>query len=170
MSRVSSVVEGATELDQVWGKRRAYYELFMSDYVDSLARVEPSLVELCRIRVAQLVESAFDASLRYEPAVEAGLTEEKIAALPQYPDSELFSARERAALEFTEQFVIQSSSISDDDVARLTAHLTPEEFIYLTKALGVIDQFARTNSALRIAPAEAVSPTMPHFALQTANS
>jgi alkylhydroperoxidase family enzyme len=82
----------------------------------------------------------------------------------------LFTERERAVLEYAEQFVIQSSSISDDDVARVQAHLTPEEFVYLTKALGVMDQFARTNSAFRIEPPEAVPPTLPAFVLQPAAS
>ena len=87
--------------------------------------------------------------------------------LSKYPESELFSDRERAVLEYAEQFAIQSSSISDDDVARVQAHLTAEEFVYLTKALGVIDQFARSNSAFRIEPPESVPSTLPAFVLQT---
>jgi alkylhydroperoxidase family enzyme len=170
MTRVSNLVEAPTELDGVWGKRPEYYAIFVGDYNDSIARVDPILVELCRIRIAQLVESAFDLSLRYGPAQTAGLTEGKIAALSQYPDSDLFSEKERAALEFTEQFVIQSSTISDDDVARVQAHLTAEEFIYLTKALGAMDQFARANSAFRIAPATAVPETLPAFTLQSSAS
>src|SRR3954451_15182641 len=170
MSRVSSVVDGPTVLDQVWGKRPEYYDVFMSDYTASMRRADPVLAELCRIRIAQLVESDFDLSLRYEPARAAGLDEAKIAAVTQYPESELFSERERAVLEFAEQFAIQSSSISDDDVARVQAHLTAEEFIYITKALGVIDQFARSNSAFRLGAADAVPTTMPGFVLATAQS
>jgi alkylhydroperoxidase family enzyme len=169
MSRVSSVVDGPTVLDQVWGKRPEYYDVFMSDYTASMLRADPVLAELCRVRIAQLVESDFDLSLRFEPARAAGLDEAKISALTQYPESELFSERERAALEFAEQFAIASSSITDDDVLRLQAHLTPEEFVYLTKALGVIDQFARSNSAFRLGVADAVPPTMPGFVLAPTN-
>lgn len=169
MTRVSSVVDAPTELDGVWGKRPEYYAIFMGDYNDSIARVDPVLLELCRIRIAQLVESAFDLSLRYAPAQDAGLSEAKIEALSNYTDSDLFSAKERAALEFTEQFVIQSSSISDDDVDRVQAHLTAEEFIFLTKSLGAMDQFARANSAFRIAPATAVPATMPAFTIKSAS-
>ncbi len=164
MSRVSSLAEGPTDLDRVWGKRREYYDIFMGDYNDSLDRADPVLVELCRIRIAQLVESSFDLSLRYEPA---GAVEEKIGALAEYPDSPLFTDRERAVLEYAEQFVIQSSSISDDDVARVQAHLTPEEFIYLTKALGVMDQFARANSAFRLGAATTVPRSMRAFTVRT---
>ncbi|WP_405607149.1 carboxymuconolactone decarboxylase family protein [Streptomyces sp. NBC_00076] len=170
MTRITAPVEGPTELDQVWGKRRAYYEIFMQDYNASVGRVDPVLLELCRIRIAELVESGFDLSLRYQPAREAGVTEEKIGAVARYPESALFSDRERAALEFTEQFVIQSSAIFDQDVARVQAHLNAEEFIYLTKALGVMDQFARANSAFRIAPTASAPSTMPAFAARPATA
>ena len=170
MSRVANVVDGPTVLDQVWGKRPEYYDVFMSDYTASMRRADPVLAELCRIRIAQLVESDFDLSLRFQPARAAGLDEAKIADLTQYPESERFSDRERAALEYAEQFAIQSSSITDDDVQRVQAHLTPEEFVYLTKALGVIDQFARSNSAFRLGPADVVPPTMPGFVPAPTNS
>jgi alkylhydroperoxidase family enzyme len=163
MSRVGNVVDGPTELDQVWNLRRRYFELFMSDYNASIGRLDPVLVELCRVRIAQLVESEFDQSLRYRPAAEVGLTEEKISALPDYVSSPVFSPRERAVLEFTEQWVIQSSTITDEDCERLQQHISVEEFIYLAKVLSVLDQFARANSALRIAPARSVSPNLPDF-------
>ena len=165
MTRVINLTPGPTELDQVWGLRHDYYKLFMQDYSKSIGRGDPVLAELCRLRIAQLLESRFDLALRYSPAVRAGLTAEKIAALPRYPTSEEFTERERVCLEFTEQFVIASSAISDEDVARVMTVLTPEEFIYLCKALSVMDQFARASSAFRLAPPAVVPPTMPDFVL-----
>lgn len=149
----------------MWGLREDYYKLFMDDYNKSIGRIDPALLELCRLRIAQLVESELDLALRYRPARQAGLTEEKIAVLRRYPSSELFTERERICLEFTEQFVIASSAISDEDVARVQTVLTPEEFIYLCKALSVMDQFARASSAFRLAPPAVVPPTMPDFIL-----
>ena len=169
MSRVKNLVDGPTELDRVWGLRDDYYRLFMADYRKALGNLDPVLVELCRVRVAQMVESSFDLSLRYSPAIDAGLPEEKIAALADYPTSPHFTARERTALEFTEQWVIQSSSIADEDVERLLTALSPEEFIYFCKALSVMDQFARANAIFAIEPTEAIPATMPEFVLvQTA--
>jgi alkylhydroperoxidase family enzyme len=169
MSRVKSLEDGPTELDRVWSLRDDYYRLFMADYRKALGNLDPVLIELCRVRVAQMVESSFDLSVRYSRATEAGLPEEKIAALADYPTSPLFTTRERTALEFTEQWVIQSSSITDEDVERLLTALSPEEFIYFCKALSVVDQFARANAIFAIGPTEAVPQTMPDFALvQTA--
>jgi len=158
MSRVVNRCEGPTDLDQVWGHRRKYFDLFVEDYVQSVRRADPVLVELARIRISQLVESDFDVALRYKPAAEAGLTEDKIGEIADYPTSPLFTERERAALEFTEQFALQSSSISDEDCGRLQQYVSAEEFIYLVKALSSIDQFARANSAFRIEPPEQAPP------------
>ena len=168
MTRVTELVEGPTELDRVWGLRPEYFALFMQDYGKSVARIDPVILELCRLRVAQMVESEFDQALRYRPAREAGLDEAKIAALVDYPTSALYSERERILLEFTEQWVIQSSSIDDDDVARLQTVMTPEEFMYFCKALSLIDQFARANSAFRLAPPPVVPAAMPDFILSAA--
>ena len=71
-------------------------------------------------------------------------------------------------LEFTEQFVLQSSTISDDDCVRLQEHITPEEFIFLVKALSTMDQFARANSAFRIQPSDQVPDSLsPEFTVRT---
>lgn len=169
MTRVKNLVDGPTELDRVWGHRADYYRLFMADFSKALSNLDPVLVELCRLRVAQMVESTFDLSVRYSPAIDAGLSEEKISALADYPTSSAFSDRERTALEFTEQWVIQSSSITDEDVQRLLTVLSAEEFIYFCKALSVMDQFARANAIFGVKPNDAVPQTMPDFAtLQTA--
>jgi alkylhydroperoxidase family enzyme len=163
MTRVTELAEGATELDRVWNVREKYFSLFLDDYLQSIQRVDPVLVELCRLRIAQMVGSDFDQSLRYIPARAAGLTEEKLRAVTLYPTSPHFSSRERMAVEFTEQWVMQSSAISDDDCDRLQQHLSVEEFISFVKALGVMDQFCRANSAFRISPAAEVSPRLSAF-------
>ena len=165
MTRVKDLAHGPTELDRVWGLRRDYYRVFMADYRKALSNLDPMLVELCRVRLAQMVESSFDLSVRYSPAINAGLSEQKIAALADYPTSPMFTDRERTALEFTEQWVIQSSTITDGDVERLLTVLSAEEFIYFCKALSVMDQFARANAIFAIEPSDAVSETMPDFAL-----
>jgi alkylhydroperoxidase family enzyme len=165
MGRITAAAQGPTDLDRVWGLRPEYFSIFLDDLNASLARVEPVLVELARLRLAQLVESHFDKALRSIPAFEAGLTEQKIAALTDYPTSELFTAQEKAVLEFTEQFAMASSSISDEDCARLQEHLSATEFIYLIKALGAADQFARANSAFALSPPDVVPAGLPQFTL-----
>ena len=97
-----------------------------------------------------MVESEFDLGLSYVPAQQHGLTEEKISAIRDYPTRSCYSEAERVVLDFVEQWVIQSSAITDADTDRMQTVMTPEAFMYLCKAMSVIDQFARANSAFRI--------------------
>ena len=163
MTHVRNLAPGVAELDRVYGLRQRYYEIFMEDYHRSIERVDPVLIELCRLRMATLLGSRLDLSLRYRPALEAGLSEAKLRELPSYARSALYSDRERCCLEFAEQFVIQSSSIGDEEVARVQQVLEPEAFIYFVKALSVMDQLQRGCSAFDIQPSGAVPATMERF-------
>jgi alkylhydroperoxidase family enzyme len=163
MTHVQRLADGPTELDRVYGLRAQYYRLFMEDYNRSIERLDPVLVELCRLRMATLLGSRLDQSLRYKPALEAGLTEAKVRELPRYDKSPLFTERERRCLEFAEQFVIQSSNIGDEEVARVQAVMEPEEFIYFVKAVSVMDQLQRGCAAFDIAPGTVAPATMGKF-------
>jgi alkylhydroperoxidase family enzyme len=163
MVRARRDAEGATQLDRLWSLRPRLYELFMQEYNKAVRRLDPVVLELCRLRMAQTFGSDFDLALRYQPAMEAGLTEEKIAALPSYFTSPLFTARERACIAFAEQFAIQSTGITDEDCARLQEHLTPKEFVLFTKALGKLDQLQRCCAAMDVRFEGKVPPTMDNF-------
>lgn len=163
MTYVQELAGGPTELDRVYGLRRPYYEVFMEDYNRSIERFDPVVIELCRLRMATLLQSQLDLSLRYKPAIDAGLSEAKLRELAKYQSSSLFSERERRCLEFAEQYVIQSSSITDEDVARVQTVLDAEQFIYFVKALSVIDQLQRGCAAFDIQPSGVVPSTMGNF-------
>jgi alkylhydroperoxidase family enzyme len=157
MTHLQTTADGATPLDRVWNTRPQFYAVFMDDYRRSIARVDPTLVELCRLRMATLFASSVDLSLRLKAARAAGLGEDKIAALTSYDKSPLFTERERVCLGFAEQFALASYAIEDADVARVQTVLAPEDFIYFVKALSVIDQFQRATVAFG-ATAAAVPP------------
>jgi alkylhydroperoxidase family enzyme len=163
MTHVQHLATGPTELDRVYALRPQYYSVFMEDYNRSIARVDPTIVELCRLRMATLLGSNLDLSLRYKPALEAGLTEAKLRELPHYERSPLYGERERRCLEFAEQFVIQSSNIGDEDVARVQTLLEPEAFIYFVKALSVMDQLQRGCAAFDIQPSNTVPSMLDRF-------
>jgi alkylhydroperoxidase family enzyme len=163
MVRARADAEGPTELDRFWGLRPRLYELFLGEYNKAARRVDPVIFELCRLRMAETFGSDFDLALRYRPALEAGLSEEKIAALSSYFTSPSFSDRERACIAFAEQFAIQSTGITDDDCARLQQHLSPKEFVLLTKALGKVDQLQRCCAAMDIRFEGTVPPMLVGF-------
>ena len=160
MTYVTQLADGSTELDRVWRLRPKYYDLFMEDYHRSIGRLEPVLIEVCRLWMATLLGSKLDLSLRYKRALEAGLTETKIKELANYARSPLFTAQEKVCLDFTEQFAIQSSNITDDDVKRLSGVLSWEDVIYFIKALNVLEQLSRSSTVFDIQPSNVVPSTM----------
>jgi alkylhydroperoxidase family enzyme len=165
LAQVTHLAAGPTELDQTWGVRPLFYSTFMGDFQASVARVDPVLIEVCRLRMAQLLDSDFDRSLRYQPAMAAGLTEAKIRDVGDYTTSALFSPSERLCLAFAELFVIQSSSITDEDVAHVQEAIGSEAFIYFVKALSVIDQLQRSMVAFDVRPGPLVPSTLSDFRL-----
>ena len=79
--------------------------------------VDPVVLELCRLRVAQLLGARYPQSVRTPQALAAGLHEARIAALADWWNSDDFNPTERACLRFAEQFVLDAKGITDADAA-----------------------------------------------------
>jgi len=112
--------------------------------------VSPVTLELCRLRMAILLDSAAALSERSPAAIEAGLTEERIGRLPRWTSDPSFSDEERACIGFVEQFVIDHNQITDDDVGELTQLLTPAGVVTFTTALIAWDNQQRFDNALHV--------------------
>jgi AhpD family alkylhydroperoxidase len=69
--------------------------------------VDPSLLELARLRLAMILDNDAESEARPWGPLEAAQRE----ALASWPTSELFDDRERAALALTEQFAIDVSGV-----------------------------------------------------------
>ena len=102
---------------------------------------DPELLELCRCLIVAMLEEKAPHPLT-DPVV-PGLAADKIAALDDRAESVAFSPLERAALEFTEQFVISVSTMSDEQVEVLRAHLGDEKTYAFAAALYVIEMTER---------------------------
>jgi hypothetical protein len=136
---------GATPFDRVFGlvpKARATYRDLDAALLDP-AYGEPSLVALCRLRVDQLVGAESD------PPGDL-LGHEKVAALRSWPTSPLYDETDRAALNFAEKYVIDASSVDDEDCAGLRAHLSDPEVTTLVIAVAMADANARFRVALGV--------------------
>ena len=113
--------------------------------------VSPVTLELCRLRMATLLDSAAALSERSPAAIEAGLTEERIGRLSRWTSDHSFSAEERACIGFVETFLIDHHAITDDDVRELTELLTPAGVVTFTTALIAWDNQHRFDNALHVA-------------------
>jgi alkylhydroperoxidase family enzyme len=111
---------------------------------------EPVLFELGRRRIATLLGNQTELSRRAAAAQDARLTDDKIAALPAWPTSPLFDARERACLALTEQFVMDANGVTDEQVADVTQHLGTEGCYAFVQAVSVLETFQRACLTLGI--------------------
>jgi len=112
--------------------------------------VSPVTLELSRLRMATLLSSGAALAERTDAATAAGLTEDRIGRLAQWPSDPTFSHEERTCLAFVENFLIDHAQISDDDVRALTDVLTEAGVVTFTTALVVWDNQHRFDNALRI--------------------
>jgi alkylhydroperoxidase family enzyme len=111
--------------------------------------VDPELLELCRLRIASLLGDEAGAASR-TPGVEIG--EGRDERLADWPADPAFDDLHRAGLAFAEQFVIDSHGVSDDQFAAVAEHLTPDEMVAFTTALGLFDGMSRFRLVLGVAP------------------
>ena len=110
---------------------------------------DPDLLGLVQGRISQLLRNQ---AVRDERRISSA----RLAALPQWPTSPLFSDTERVVLGFTEQFVMDVAGVSAEQRSSLGAHLDPAELGGFVTALYLLDYGQRTQMAL-----EALFPGAP---------
>jgi AhpD family alkylhydroperoxidase len=98
---------------------------------------DPVLLELVRVRVAQLIGNPAAARVRCALA-DTGV-EAKIAALPDYPYSPLFSSAERDVVSLAEQFVIDVGGTTEDMRAELTGRFGADAARELVTAIYLVE-------------------------------
>ena len=81
-------------------------------------------------------------------ANQLGVEAEKIAAVFEFETSPLFSAAERAALRVAWHGALQPSAVTDDDIAALTSHFSPQEIVEIVAVLSLYGFLNRWNSTL----------------------
>jgi len=116
--------------------------------------VDPVILELCRLRIAQLHAARHPLSTRMREAREAGLDEAKIAALAEWWRHPGFSDLERACLRFAEQFVMDAKAMSDDEARPVVEGLGDAGTVAFVEALALFDGFGRFGRMLDVAPVE----------------
>jgi AhpD family alkylhydroperoxidase len=112
--------------------------------------LEDRLIELVKIRASQINGCAFCLHMHTADARKHGETEERLYLLDAWRDSPLFSARERAALEWTEALTLLTETHAPDDAYRaLQAEFTPEEQVALTLMIVAINGWNRIQVGFR---------------------
>jgi len=142
-----SWVQGPGGVDLDWDGVTALFPA-AADSVTRLHRViweqgDPVLLELCRLRIATLLEFEAGLRIRNARAERAGLDQDKIGSLNLWPTSPLFSARERACLALAEQLLMDTSGMTDEIVGDVLKHLPPSECYALVQAVNAMETLQR---------------------------
>jgi AhpD family alkylhydroperoxidase len=122
---------------------------------------DPGLLELVRVRVAQLIGNPAALRVRSPYADVTVVPEAKLLALPGYPGSPLFSAAERDTLAFTEQFLMDVGGTDATARAGLVEHFGADGARALVSAIYVVEFTQRLQLiAARVLDDDAWSPAL----------
>jgi|ERR1019366_8582820 AhpD family alkylhydroperoxidase len=120
---------------------------------------DPQLRELVRIRASQLNGCAYCIDMHTTDARAIGESEQRLYALTAWRETPFFTARERAALAFTESVTLLAadhvSAHSYDDVAR---EFTPDEVAALLSLIVTINAWNAIGVSTRAWPPGSYQP------------
>lgn len=113
--------------------------------------LEESLLELVKSRASQINGCAWCLDMHTKDARAMGETEQRLYLLPVWRDAPCYSARERAALAWTEALTRLPGTVVPDDVyEQVKAHFTPDEQVKLTVIIGAINTWNRINVGFQV--------------------
>jgi alkylhydroperoxidase family enzyme len=90
--------------------------------------------------------------IRRAVGAKQGIPLEKLGALSEYSISKRFTARERAALAYSEAIVREDREVTDACVARLREHFSEAEVVELTFIVGYQTFASKFAKAFRLTP------------------
>ncbi len=112
--------------------------------------LDPTLVELVKIRASQINGCAFCLHMHTRDARAKGESEQRIYLLDAWRESPLYSDRERAALAWTEAVTLVSQTHVPDAVYdQARAQFSDEELVKLTLLIAAINAWNRFAIAFR---------------------
>ena len=150
MTWLQGLPEGESDWDRLASAYPEAFAALAGVFAAAWQDVDPVLLELARLRVATLLQNTAELTRRSARVGQAGLTETKVAELAAWPTSELFTARERACLALTEQFVLDANGVTDAQVAEVTQHLGGAGCYAFVEGVSVLETFQRACLVLGI--------------------
>ena len=115
--------------------------------------LEPALLELIKLRASQINGCAHCIDMHTKELRAAGESEQRLYLLNAWEESPFYSARERAALAWTEAVtLITDGHVPDEVYAQARAQFSEQELADLTLAVIAINGANRLNIAFRTVP------------------
>ena len=121
-------------------------------YVDQ-SGLERPLIELIKIRASQINGCAFCIAMHTADAVKGGESQARLHLLNAWRETELFTARERAALGLTEAVtLVADTHVPDDVYAEARQQFSDKEVVDLAFAIFAINVWNRLAITFRMQP------------------
>jgi alkylhydroperoxidase family enzyme len=114
--------------------------------------VDERLKYLVELKGAQMIGCEFCLDLGSQICRNSGFSDEELLALPRYRHSNLFTEREKLALDYTVAVMRTPVEVTDELFARLKEHFTDEQLVEITALLTVVN-LDRFNAAFGIGAA-----------------
>ena len=118
------------------------------------AGIDKQLLELVKLRASQINGCAFCVQHHILQSESLGMPVDKLNLVVVWREAPQFSARERAALAWTEALTMLPDGVSDEVYAQASAEFSEKELTYLTSAIVSINVWNRFGAAYRWTPAE----------------
>jgi AhpD family alkylhydroperoxidase len=132
---------------------RAMRAMFGLSGYQARCDLEPSLLELVKLRASQINGCAYCLDMHTKDARARGESEQRIYLLDAWRESPFYSERERAALAWTEAVtLVAETRVPDAVYEEVREHFSDDELLALTMAVATINAWNRLNVALRTVP------------------
>ncbi|MFD6974464.1 carboxymuconolactone decarboxylase family protein [Streptomyces sp. NPDC059979] len=130
------------------------YKAILALEIAAKKGLEPSLVELVKIRASQVNHCAFCIDMHTKDAIAAGESVERIVQLGAWEESRHFyTEKELAAIEFTEAVTVLTDGFVPDEVfEKVSKHFEERELAQLLAVIATINVWNRIGVATRMVP------------------
>jgi AhpD family alkylhydroperoxidase len=131
----------------------AYDSVVALGKIAAKAGIDKQLLELIKLRASQINGCAFCVQHHILESERLGISADKLNLVVVWREAPLFSARERAALAWTEALTLLPGGVSDEVYAQAAAEFSEKELLYLTSAIASINVWNRFGAGYRWTPA-----------------
>lgn len=139
-----------------WLRRRPQLLAAAAIYETAVAtsgKMDTRLKCLAELKAAALVNCEFCLDIGSAFARRAGVSDAQLMALPQFRDSDLFTADEKLVLEFSERLTATPAVVDKEFRQRLVERFSAAAVAELAAAIAWENNRGRLNQALGIRPA-----------------
>ena len=111
--------------------------------------LDERLKNLVELKGAQMIGCEYCVDLGSQICRNSGFTDDELLALPRYRQSNLFTDREKLALDYTIAVMRTPVEVTDELFGRLKEHLSDEQLVEITALLTLVN-IDRFNAAFGI--------------------